>query len=109
MFTYVIKLVFTLNTISEYGHIRHQVFIPFFSQESIPVKMTTNVAAEKAPESKAATPVKQQILWHNVVLLTVVNLLGLYAAVTVMPRVTLITFSWRRWRLVFVLHIYISI
>ena len=57
--------------------------------------MTTNVAAEEVTESKAATAVKQQIIWRNVVLLTVIHLLALYAAV-VLPRVKLITFIWRR-------------
>ena len=69
----------------------------------------TTVAAEEVPESKAATPVNQQIIWRNVVLLTVVHLVALYAAVTVIPRVKLITFSWRRWRPVFLLHTYTSI
>ena len=71
--------------------------------------MTTNVAAEEVPESKAATPVNQQIIWRNVVLLTFAHLLALYAAVTVIPRVKLSTFSWCRWRLVFLLHTYTSI
>jgi xanthine/uracil permease len=71
--------------------------------------MTITVAAEEVPESKAASPVNQQIIWRNVVLLTVVHLLALYAAVTVVPRVKLITLSWRRWRLLFLLHTYTSI
>ena len=58
--------------------------------------MTTNVAAEEVTESKAATAVKQQIIWRNVVLLTVIHLLALYAAVVVVPRAKLITFIWRR-------------
>ena len=58
--------------------------------------MTTNVAAEEVPDSKATTPVKQQIIWSNVVLLTVIHLLTLYAVVVVMPRVRLITFLWCR-------------
>jgi len=71
--------------------------------------MTTNVAAEEVPESKAAIPMNQQILWRNVVLLTVAHLLALYAAVTVMPLMKLSTFICRRWRLVFLLHTYTSI
>jgi xanthine/uracil permease len=71
--------------------------------------MTTNVAAEEVPESKAATPMYQQIIWRNVVLLTFIHLVALYAAVTVVPRLRLITFSWRRWRMVFLLHTYTSI
>jgi len=39
--------------------------------------MTTNVAAEEVTESNATTPVKQQIIWLNVVLLTVMHLLAL--------------------------------
>ena len=81
----------------------------FFPQKSVPVKMMTNLAAEEVPESKASTPVNQQIIWRNVVLLTVIHLLALYAAVTVVPRVKLITFIWRRWRLLFLLHTYTSI
>ena len=96
----VLKRVVALNAISEYGHIRHRVCVPSFSQESVPAKMTTNVAAEEVPESKAATPVKQQIIWRNVVLLTVIHLLGLYAAFVV-PRSTMIGFIWRKWRLAF--------
>jgi hypothetical protein len=71
--------------------------------------MTTNVAAEEFPESKAANPVKQQIIWRNVVLLTAIHLLALYATVAVIPRVRLFTFIWCRWRLVFLLHTYTSI
>jgi len=58
--------------------------------------MTTNVAAEEVTDRKAATPVKQQIIWRKAVLLTVTHLLALYAAVAVVPRVKLITFIWRR-------------
>ena len=58
--------------------------------------MTTNVAAEEVTESKAATAVKQQLIWRNVVQLTVIHLLALYAAVVVLPRMKLITFIWRR-------------
>ena len=58
--------------------------------------MTTNVAAEEVTESKAPTAVKQQIIWRNVVQLTVIHLLALYAAVAVLPRMKLITFIWRR-------------
>ena len=71
--------------------------------------MTTNVAAEEVPESKAATPVKQQIIWRNVVLLTFIHLLALYTAVVLVPRMRMITYIWRRWRLVFLLHTYTSI
>jgi len=70
--------------------------------------MTTTVAAEEVPESKAATPVNQQIIWRNVVLLTVVHLLALYAVVIVIPRMKLIAFICRRWRLVFLLYTYTS-
>jgi len=71
--------------------------------------MTTNVAAEEVPESKAATPVKQQIIWSNVVLLTVIHLLALYAAFAVVPRLKLITSIWCRWRLVFLLRTYTTV
>ena len=71
--------------------------------------MTTNVAAEEVPDSKATTPVKQQIIWSNVVLLTVIHLLTLYAFVVVLPRIRMITIIWRRWRLVFLLHTYTNI
>jgi xanthine/uracil permease len=81
----------------------------FFSQGLVPAKMTTKVAAEEVPDSKAVTPVKQQIIWRNVVLLTVIHLLAVYAAVVIVPRVKLITFIWRRWRLVFLLRTYTSI
>jgi hypothetical protein len=71
--------------------------------------MTTNVAAEGSPESKAATPVKQQIIWRNVVLLTFIHLVLFYTGFVLLPRMRLITFIWRRWRLVFLLHTYTSI
>jgi xanthine/uracil permease len=71
--------------------------------------METHVAAEEVTESKAATPVNQQIVWRNVVLLTVIHLLALYSAVAVVPRLRLITFTWRRWRLVFLLHTYTTV
>ena len=58
--------------------------------------MTTNVAVEEVTESKAATAVKQQIIWRNAVLLTVIHLLALYAAVVVLPRAKLITLIWSR-------------
>ena len=57
--------------------------------------MTTNVAAEEVTESNATTPVKQQIIWLNVVLLTVMHLLALYAPLVV-PGTKPITFIWRR-------------
>ena len=71
--------------------------------------MTTNVAAEDVPESKAATPEKQQIIWRNVVLLTVIHLPALYAAFAVVPRIKLITFIWRRWCLVILLRTYTTV
>ena len=71
--------------------------------------MTTNVAAEDVPESKAANPVKQQIIWRNVVLLTVIHLLALYAAFAVVPRMKLVTFIWSRWRLVILLRTYTTV
>jgi len=71
--------------------------------------MTTNVAAEEVPESKTATPEKQQIIWRNVVLLTVIHLLALYAAFAVVPRMKLVTFIWSRWRLVILLRTYTSV
>ena len=97
----MLKRVVALNAISEYGHIRHRVCVPSFSQESLPAKMTTNVAAEEVPDSKAATPVKQQIIWRNVVLLTVIHLVALYAVVVVLPRMRVINIIWRKCRLVF--------
>ena len=51
---------------------------------------------EEVPESKAGTPVKQQIKWRNVVLLTVIHLMALYAAVDVVPRSKLKTILWCR-------------
>jgi len=95
-----------MNAISEYGHIRPQICVSFFPQESVPVKMTTNLAAEEVPDSKAAIPVKQQTIWRNVVLLTVIHLLALYTAVFKLPRVRISTLIWRTWRLVFLLHTY---
>jgi hypothetical protein len=98
-----------MNSISEHGHIRHQMLFPFISQVSVPVKMTTNLAAEEVSDSKATIPVKQRIIWRNVVLLTVTHLLALYTAVFELPRMRLISFIWRTWRLVFLLHTYTSI
>jgi hypothetical protein len=103
------KTIRRFEPTNEYGRIHQQVCVPFFPQESDPAKMTTNVAAEEFPESKTATPVKQQIVWRNVVQLTVIHLLALYAAVVVLPRMSVITFIWSRWRLVFLLHAYTSI
>jgi len=71
--------------------------------------MTTKVAAEEVPESNAATPEKQQIIWRNVVLLTVIHLLALYAAFAVLPRLKLITITWGRWRLVILLRTYTTV
>ena len=71
--------------------------------------MTTNVEAELAPESKATTPLKQQIKWSYMVVLIVTHLIAFYAAVVVVPRVRLFTFAWCRWRPVCLLHTYTSI
>ena len=68
--------------------------------------MTTNVEAEELPESKGVT---LQIKWRNVVLLTVIHLIALYAAADVVPRLRLNTFVWRRWRPVCLLHTYTSV
>jgi hypothetical protein len=70
--------------------------------------MTTKLE-EEVPESKTAILVKQRIKWRNVVLLTVIHLLALYAAVAVIPRVKLMTFIWGRYRLVCPLHTYTGI
>ena len=104
----MLKRVVALNAISEYEHIRHRVCVPSFSQESVPAKMTTNVAAEEVPESKAATPVKRQIVWHNLVLLTVIHLMALYTAVFLAPRAGLFDYIWRKFRLscLFVSHLH---
>ena len=64
---------------------------------------------EELSESKAATSVKLQIKWSNVVLLTVIHLMALYAAAVVLPRVRLLTFTWSRWRPVCLLHTFTSI
>ena len=61
---------------------------------------------EELSEIKATTFVKLQIKWSNVVLLTVIHLMALYAAVVVAPRITLNTFVWCRWRLIYLLHTY---
>jgi hypothetical protein len=84
---------------SEYGHAHQHVRVFFlFPQKSILAKMTTNMETEKFPESKAvAIPVKQPIIWRNVVLLTVIHLATLYATVDVVPRCRIITFVWRKW------------
>ena len=58
--------------------------------------MTTNVEAEVAPESKATTPLKQQIKWSYVVLLTVIHLMAIYAAVDVVTSSKLSTLLWCR-------------
>jgi hypothetical protein len=61
--------------------------------------MTTKVEQEEVAESKTATVVKQQIKWRNVVLLTVVHLLALYAVVFEIRREKLMTSIWCRYRL----------
>ena len=50
--------------------------------------MTTNVEAEVASESKANTPLKEQIKWNYMVVLIFTNWMALYAAVVVVPRVS---------------------
>jgi hypothetical protein len=68
--------------------------------------MTTKVEeVEEIPGSKTATPVKQRIKWGNVVLLTIIHMVALYATVVVMPRVKLETFIWGRYRLVCPSHL----
>ena len=107
-FAPLLKRVVVLKANSEYGHSYHKcVFILFTGK--ILAKMTTNVEAEEIPESKATTPVRQQIMWPTAVVLTVLHLIALYAAAVVIPRVRLITFIWCRWRLVCLLHTYTSI
>ena len=59
--------------------------------------------------TRTNTSVKQQIKWSNVVLLTVIHLMALYAAAVVVPRRRLFTFAWSRGRLVCLLHTYKSI
>jgi hypothetical protein len=61
--------------------------------------MTTKVEQEEVYGSKTATVVKQRIKWNNVVVLTVVHLVAIYSTVFVLPRMSLVTFLWRRYRL----------
>ena len=107
-FAPLLKRVVVLKANSEYGHSYHKcVFILFTGK--ILAKMTTNVEAEVAPESKVTPRLKQQIKWSYVVLLTVIHLMALYAVAVVGPRLRLITLIWCRWRPVCLLHTYTSI
>ena len=106
-FAPLLKRVVALKANLEYGLSHQNLF--FFPQKSILAKMTTYVEAEGVSESKAATSVKQQIKWFNVVLLAVIHLMALYAAVDLLPRVKLNTILWCRWRPVCLLHTYTSI
>jgi hypothetical protein len=61
--------------------------------------MKTKVEQEEVTESKTANLVKQQIKWINVVLLTALYLIALYALVFVLHRLKLMTLIWGRYRL----------
>jgi hypothetical protein len=63
-----------------------------FSHESVRTKLTTNVAVEDIPESKVATPVKQQIKWCNMVQLTTIYLLRIHTSNIIVPKAGLMTF-----------------
>jgi hypothetical protein len=72
--------------------------------------MTANGEAQEVADSKATIPVKQQIIWRNVVLLTVIHLLALYAVAVILPRLELITLTWRKCQLpVTYLHKYLNV
>jgi xanthine/uracil permease len=58
--------------------------------------MTATQGAEKDLESKAATPQKQQVIWRNVILLTLIHLVALYGAIVIIPRINPITWIWSK-------------
>jgi hypothetical protein len=57
--------------------------------------MTEKGKVKTVAESEDETPVKQPIVWHNVILLTLIHLLGLYSIFAVSAQLQ--TVYWSKW------------
>jgi len=56
--------------------------------------MATDGQTEIVAENKVATPVKQHILWYNVLTLTTIHVLALCSVFVVIPHTKWLTLPW---------------